>query len=58
MDAARISRDFLDVNVTLAMNWTGVEATAQVRLVDTPVELPAPVMLSLCPSELSKLERV
>lgn len=32
MDAARISRDFLDVNVALVMNWTEVEATAQISM--------------------------
>lgn len=35
-DSARISRDFSDVNVALVMNWTEVEATAQVRLVQLP----------------------
>lgn len=46
MDAARISLDFLDVNVTLVMNWTGVVATAQVRLVHTPIQVPVAMMLN------------
>lgn len=58
MDAAEISQDSLDVNVTLVMNWTEVEATAQVILVNSPVQLPAPMILCLCPNELRKFERV
>lgn len=45
MDVARISQAFSDVNVTVVMNWTGVEATAQVRLVKTSAQLSAPMML-------------
>lgn len=32
MDAARIFQDCSDVIVVLAMNWTGVEATAQTSM--------------------------
>lgn len=57
MGAAGIFRGFLDVNVTLAMSWTGPEATAQVRHTDSPAR-PCSVNASMSTELWKRVKRL